>query len=134
MSKWIGVDLDGTLAEYHWRMGKTIGEPIPSMLEMVKAMLSSGIDVRIFTARATDTNQLPAIKSWLNRHGLGACSITNIKDFDCHLIIDDRAVRAIWNEGEHCHGCKAEAIRRMNQLGIKGWPNTHKTGGGVFVI
>lgn len=122
MGKWIGVDLDGTLAQYHGNMGKRIGEPIAPMLEMVMALLASNIEVRIFTARASDANQLPAIKGWLNRHGLGHCAVTNVKDFDCHLIVDDRAARAIWNQGQHCQGCQGEAIRRMEQLGLQGWP------------
>lgn len=122
MSKWIGVDLDGTLAEYHGNMGKRIGKPITAMFEMVKALIGSGVEVRIFTARASDANQLPAIRGWLERHGLSDCAVTNVKDFDCHLIIDDRAARAIWNQGRHCPGCQVEAIRRMEQLGLQGWP------------
>jgi hypothetical protein len=125
MNKWIGVDLDGTLAEYQGAMGKRIGAPIAAMLGMVRALIDSGIEVRIFTARASDPNQLPAIKGWLKRHGLGQCPVTNIKDFDCHLIIDDRAVRAEWNKGRCCSGCQAEAIRRMKQLGLQNWPTQY---------
>lgn len=48
---WIGVDLDGTLAEYHgWTDGE-IGKPIPTMVARVKRWLADGKDVRIFTAR-----------------------------------------------------------------------------------
>jgi len=122
MGKWIGVDLDGTLAEYHGSMGKAIGRPILPMLEMVQALLRSGIEVRIFTARASDPDQIPAIRQWLGWHGLAGCAVTNVKDFDCHLIIDDRAARAVWNRGEHCPGCRSESLRRMEQLGLKGWP------------
>lgn len=39
-SGWIGVDLDGTLAEYHgWGNGE-IGDPVPAMLERVKKWLA----------------------------------------------------------------------------------------------
>lgn len=49
---WIGVDLDGTLAEYHgWPPDGSIGAPIPAMIERVKQWLDEGKDVRIFTAR-----------------------------------------------------------------------------------
>lgn len=123
MGKWIGVDLDGTLAEYRSGMDKTIGSAIPRMLELTKNLVSAGIEVRIFTARASDANQHSAIKSWLKRHGLGDCPITNIKDFDCHLILDDRAIRIDWNSGQQCGGCRAEAERRFRQLGYK--PITH---------
>jgi len=57
---WIGVDLDGTLAQWgtkdpvttyvHYDV-LTIGAPIPKMVERVKAMIAEGKDVRIFTAR-----------------------------------------------------------------------------------
>ncbi|WP_313475504.1 hypothetical protein [Stutzerimonas kunmingensis] len=119
MAKWIGVDLDGTLATYHGGMGKSIGEPIAPMLELVRSLTSAGVEVRIFTARASDPNQHPAINSWLRRHGLGHCAITNVKDFDCHLILDDRAARVEWNRGQQCGGCRAEASRRFEQLGFR---------------
>ena len=49
---WIGIDLDGTLAEYDgWKGVEHIGKPIPSMVERVKAWIIEGKDVRIFTAR-----------------------------------------------------------------------------------
>lgn len=51
-SGWIGVDLDGTLAQYDgWKGCSHIGEPIPAMLARVKEWLANGVDVRIFTAR-----------------------------------------------------------------------------------
>ena len=49
---WIGVDLDGTLAEYHGWQGHThIGKPVRAMVERVEQWLREGKDVRIFTAR-----------------------------------------------------------------------------------
>ena len=54
---WIGVDLDGTLAEYNgWQGPANIGAPIPAMVERVKAWLEEGRDVRIFTARVGPRN------------------------------------------------------------------------------
>ena len=48
MSGWIGVDLDGTLAEYHEWVGiHHIGKPIPLMLERVKKWLAQGKDAKI---------------------------------------------------------------------------------------
>src|SRR5437762_2825522 len=59
---WIGVDLDGVLAE--WGEGTsnpcnvmTIGNPIPVMIAVVKRLVAEGQTVKIFTARvgpATD--------------------------------------------------------------------------------
>jgi hypothetical protein len=49
---WIGVDLDGTLAEWKEPYDVLqIGPPIPAMIERVKDWLAEGQDVRIFTAR-----------------------------------------------------------------------------------
>lgn len=50
---WIGVDFDGTLAQYEtWISAEHCGEPIAPMVERVKRWLSEGREVRIFTARA----------------------------------------------------------------------------------
>jgi hypothetical protein len=56
MSGWIGVDLDGTLAEHYWpHKGPfdptRIGEPIAPMVSRVRYWIGQGIEVRIFTAR-----------------------------------------------------------------------------------
>ena len=48
---WIGVDLDGTLAQYGgWKGPDTIGDPVPMMKERVMKWLNEGAEVRIFTA------------------------------------------------------------------------------------
>jgi hypothetical protein len=52
MPGWIGVDLDGTLAQYgKWAGIYYIGKPIPLMMARVKKWLAQGKDIRIFTAR-----------------------------------------------------------------------------------
>ena len=49
---WIGVDFDGTLAEYNgWVAPTHCGAPVPAMVERVKEWLRQGWEVRIFTAR-----------------------------------------------------------------------------------
>jgi hypothetical protein len=49
---WVGVDIDGTLAEWHgWHDDGGIDKPVPAMVEHVKGWLGEGVDVRIFTAR-----------------------------------------------------------------------------------
>ena len=60
-SGWIGVDFDGTLAEYHGYIGpKRYGDPIPAMMERVKEWLAAGVKVKIVTARAADPDEARA--------------------------------------------------------------------------
>lgn len=97
----IGVDLDGTLAEYSgWKGKEHIGEPIQLMLDRVKDWISQGIEVKIFTARAGDIEAIPYIEDWLIKHGISGLEITNIKDHEMTQFWDDRAVSVIPNTGE----------------------------------
>lgn len=99
---WIGVDLDGTLARYDGYKGvEHVGEPIPLMVALVKAFLTLGIDVRIFTARAAYGPDAisPVIKWTIDVFGR-ALPVTNEKDFDMAFCIDDRAVSVKKNTGE----------------------------------
>lgn len=97
---WIGVDLDGTLAVYEgWQGPEHIGDPVPLMLARVKRWLAQGREVRIFTARATDPEQIPAVKEWCRKHGLGELEVTCSKDYDMVALWDDRAVGVVKNEG-----------------------------------
>ncbi len=104
---WIGVDLDGTLAHYDgWKGPEHIGEPIPKMMERVKAWIAEGREVKIFTARACVHEQLPPINDWLIKHGLLnpndfdlPLEITNVKDFQMVELWDDRCVQVVPNTG-----------------------------------
>lgn len=98
-ASWVGVDLDGTLAEYHGYVAGEIGEPVPAILALVKDLLLSGRNVRIFTARATDESQLPAIREWCVRHIGTQLPITCIKDLGMVCLLDDRAVAVEPNKG-----------------------------------
>lgn len=103
---WIGVDLDGTLAEFNrdtwFRLGfKYIGDPIPSMMEMVKGALAQGVKVKVFTARAVHGQKaINVIHEWLFRHGLPKLEVTNVKDEGMIALYDDRAVGVIFNTGK----------------------------------
>ncbi len=99
---WIGVDLDGTLAEWTgWKGLDNIGKPIPLMLARVKFWLERGITVKIFTARASDeANGIPPIKKWLADNGLPELEITNKKDFDMVELWDDRVIQVVQNTGK----------------------------------
>lgn len=100
MSGWIGVDLDGTLAHYSgWKGPAHVGEPVPEMMERVKAWLSEGKHVKIFTARASDPHQIKPVREWLEKHGIGHLEITNVKDFAMVELWDDRAIQVIPNTG-----------------------------------
>ncbi len=101
MNRWIGVDLDGTLA-YHNPNDHIchIGRPIQIMLEKVKLLLRSGIEVKIFTARAAfGRSQVRMIQDWLEQNGLPRLDVTNKKDLFMVEVWDDRAVQVVMNEG-----------------------------------
>ena len=115
MNPWIGVDLDGTLAEYdRWRGVEHIGAPIPAMVERVKRWLAEGHEVRIFTARISgergiiggaertikpDESRL-LIERWCQEHLGQVLKITCMKDFGMIELWDDRAVQVEANTGK----------------------------------
>ncbi len=125
MSKgWIGVDLDGTLAEYHgWTGG--IGAPVPRMVERVKSWLANGEDVRIVTARVSPfggrssesgeeaanvaflLDQERQIRAWCLEHLGTALPVTYAKDFAMFELWDDRAIQVIPNTGDRADGVEA---------------------------
>lgn len=126
---WLGVDLDGTLADYSqgWQGAAVIGDPVPAMFERVQRWLSEGREVRIFTARVwpitdviTENYDLTgvairmdpsgraqeaataafAIQAWLNRHFGRVLPITCVKDLAMVELYDDRCVQVIANTGQ----------------------------------
>lgn len=122
---WIGVDLDGTLAEYHgWVNTFHIGEPIPAMLDRVRSWLADGRDVRIFTARIDGggaTSKMGVdpevvkkyenveaitemIQNWTEKHLGVRLAVTNKKDYAMVELWDDRCVQVIPNTGKRADG------------------------------
>jgi len=94
---WIGVDLDGTMAQYDGFKGDDhVGEPIQPMIDRVKKWIEEGKDVRIFTAR----NPHPAIRKFSKENFGKILPITNLKDRHMQALYDDRAVGIRRNEGE----------------------------------
>ena len=92
--------MDGTLAYDNPRLSLSkIGDPIPPMLARVKKMVDNGMRVKIFTARASDTEQLPIIRKWLAENGLPELEITNIKDYSMLRLYDDRCIQVERNTG-----------------------------------
>lgn len=108
MSGWIGVDLDGTLAQYgSWQGASHIGEPVAPMVERVKRWLAEGREVRIFTARVSGprANELEvkesieAIQAWCVKHLGRLMPITCVKDYGMIELWDDRCVQVEQNTG-----------------------------------
>jgi hypothetical protein len=97
---WIGVDLDGTLSEYTgW--SPIIGPPVPKMMErLYKWLHTPGIQVKIFTARATmGDHEIQKVKDWLWANGLPKLEVTATKDMFMVELWDDRAIQVIKNTG-----------------------------------
>ncbi len=106
--RWIGVDLDRTLAEYHGPENRYyIGEPIPLMAERVRKWIADGREVRIFTARVGDGREaieiedtVKMIQDWTQIHFGKRLAVTCRKDPDMDELWDDRCVQVIPNTGE----------------------------------
>lgn len=119
---WIGVDLDGTLAQYDKFVAVDhIGAPVPGMVDFVKRLLDDGEDVRIFTARiapatlAYNKSSQEELEDELNKvvTAIVVWSHTNIgrmlpiahsKDFMMKALYDDRCIQIIPNEGRRADG------------------------------
>lgn len=112
---WIGVDLDGTLAHYEGWNGGAIGKPIKPMMERVRAWLAKGTEVRIVTARVSNSGrrndvggvddeifanvQRALIQDWCAQHLGVVLEVTATKDFQMIELWDDRAVQVELNTG-----------------------------------
>ncbi len=112
---WVGVDLDGTLAESPAPSIFAVGEPVPRMVALVHRLLTDGVDVRIFTARvaacgkvsgadlvddgAFAAAQTALVKAWCEEHIGRELPVTATKDFAMAMLFDDRAFHVIANTG-----------------------------------
>jgi len=94
---WVGVALDGTLAIHGSDWQTSVGQPIQPMVDRVKTLLKKGFRVKIFTARASEPKQTPIVQAWCVVQGLvyddgTPLEVTNVKDYSCIQIWDDRAI------------------------------------------
>lgn len=112
---WIGVDLDGTLAQYDgWQGPEHIGPPVPPMLARVKFWLEHGhpkygeVQVKLVTARVSVVEQrdefLLAWSKWCAEHGLPTLPVTHMKDYGMLELWDDRVVQVEANTGRRMDG------------------------------
>ena len=105
--KWIGFDLDGTLAEYNgWQGIYHIGTPIKTMCNLIKKLHSDGEEVKILTARVAPRNDgtdlegaRKFIEKWCEGNLGFVPPITHEKDSLMDTLYDDRAVQVIPNTG-----------------------------------
>lgn len=63
-------------------------------------MAERRIEVRIFTARASLPEAIPYIEEWCEKFIGQKLKVTNVKDFECLEIWDDRAVGVLLNYGQ----------------------------------
>lgn len=107
LNEWIGVDLDGTLVEYHGFVEEGhIGRPIEPMVTRVKQWLEEGKDVRIFTARVgwhTDPEWAVRQRGWIEAWCIDVFGqtlpITCEKDYCMIELWDDRCIQLEPNTG-----------------------------------
>lgn len=100
---WIGVDLDGTLAEiYGWYGVEHVGKPIPKMVERVKKWIAEGRTVKIFTARASGDDKdiaIPVVQKWCVENLGTSLEVVCQKDYSMVELWDDRAITVEHNMG-----------------------------------
>ena len=100
---WVGVDLDGTLARQTGdKPSDGIGPPLQPLVNQIREMLRDGRDVRIMTDRVSkDSGKARRdVKKWCEEHLGESVPITNRKDADMDVLIDDAAVPVDTNSGE----------------------------------
>ena len=106
---WLGVDLDGTIAQ--WESGQgidRIGNPIiGACWWRLLREIDGGREVRIMTARVSTEGhgaeeaqaQRQLIQDWLEAHGLPRLAVTCEKDQHMEELWDDRARQIQMNTG-----------------------------------
>lgn len=126
---WIGVDLDGTLFEYHgWVGWNVFGAPITPMIERVRAWLAAGILVKIVTARiglpVFDGKEITV--SYYKRH---RCLVTEARYSDCMMlraIADHCALHGLPRLHSQCYK-DTDMIEQWDDRAVQVVPNTGQT-------
>ena len=94
--KWVGVDMDNTLADNSGSPDFILGEPIKGAKEFMEELISRGFKPVIYTARHwADYND---IEVWLNKHEIPFREIICGKPL-FHCIVDDKNIE-LTGDGE----------------------------------
>ena len=115
---WVGVDLDGTLANYtEFKGWDQIGEPVPAMVSFVKKLLAMGITVKVLTARASVESRAlnnltfeqveKVIQDWTEKHIGMRLPVVTEKGCATICLFDDSAVQVEKNTGNIVGGAAA---------------------------
>jgi hypothetical protein len=104
---WLGLALDGTLAEAPERPPEEpyapdapIGEPVYNMAQRLRDWHAEGLTVKIFTWRAGTKAGRQQVRDWLKQHGLPRLEVTDKKDFDMVEFWSAEAVQVPRNTGQ----------------------------------
>jgi hypothetical protein len=89
----IGLDLDGTLAQYTGNPDE-IGPPYDGAVEFVRHLADRGGEPFILTARCGFEGGKEAVEGWLKEHGFPRMEVTDEKPPEMSVLLDDRAVAA----------------------------------------
>jgi hypothetical protein len=92
MNGWVGFDFDGALVKFPSGNGKTYGADNEEVVSFLRTLKQSGIEVRIFSARAGNDGSRAIVQGWLIEHGLSDVAITDRKDFSMAALLDDLAI------------------------------------------
>jgi hypothetical protein len=125
--KWIGVDLDRTLAKYtEWEGCTSIGDPVEPMVERVKQLIKDGHKIKILTARVSPSNNhedlnevISTIKKWCKKHIGQELEITCEKNNRMDIFYDDIAAHIFPNTG-------IPLIKDVIKIGFVGYSNESK--------
>ena len=139
---WIGVDVDGTVFEYRgWVAWNVFGNPIPAMVDRIRAWHDAGVEVRFVTARVglpisdgvlyrvddykkhvcrtsgvrfSDADMVAALHEHCRKHDVPELRVQCWKDARMIELWDDRAVQVVPNEGvslADAHAAELSALR-----------------------
>lgn len=86
--KWVGIDLDGTIAQSHYP-DFTLLEPIEGSLYSLNKLDTMGYKIIIYTARPWADYE--KIEAWLTKYKMPFRRIVCGKLF-CKVLVDDRAL------------------------------------------
>jgi len=140
---WVGVDFDGTLAEYYGWEDPRNGKPVLPMVERVRQLRSRDVEVRIMTARVCSAagperiaEQTKVIQDWCQTVFGETFPVTAEKDFNMSLLLDDRAEGIEINTGRAARSrtiVRPEAIESaMALLSAKMAETLHRHGHGTY--